>query len=197
MRSPNPQVTLPADFSTSCDKVAACKAYPLSLSTYYYSNEGSSVATIENVIAGLPNAISSLPALTVISGGGLQARLGRHMQVCSVGCLLTTRVCCNFAGVVNVTMNYTAGTGDLFCTGGTCSASLQLPLTSAYSASAAQVIGAPVAWGLACTAPSTWLHTLLRLCGGWGWGWMGARQLQLRCSVLGVLTCSRAMHNTS
>jgi hypothetical protein len=43
------------------------------------------------------------------------------------------------AGVMNVTMNYTAGTGNLYCTGGTCSASVQLPLSSKYSSSAAQV----------------------------------------------------------
>ena len=74
------QVTLPSGFSASCDKDVACKANPLSLSTYYYS-DSSSVATIEDVIAGLPNAISSLPALTLVSGALPNATMAASIPV--------------------------------------------------------------------------------------------------------------------
>lgn len=62
------QVTLPTNFSAPCAADGSCSDYPLSLATYYYSTDGSSVPTITGVLDGYPVISADLPPVTIVSG---------------------------------------------------------------------------------------------------------------------------------
>jgi len=63
------QFTMPgSSFVTACKDVASCSSHPIVLSSIYYSPEGSGPSTLKNVISNYPNVLSTLPAVTLVSG---------------------------------------------------------------------------------------------------------------------------------